>query len=297
MKTFGKYLFIVLAGCAIGSVAMGLDAGYRFVPQRFIWRALGVRERATGQVWPVLEKAGALKPVRIEVERGLNLLLDPRDFVSREILIAGVWQPQVWQSISRGLSSGAVFLDVGAHIGYDSLKASPGVGQSGKVISFEPNPGTLVQLRANIAASRATNVIVEPIACADAERTLMLYDATAEGNSGASSLSLANADHAKKGALPSYTVRGRPIDNVVRELGLGRVDVVKIDVEGAEYLVLRGMRETLKRFHPKMVLEVDGKSLANMGATVEEVVSLMTEFGYGPGKQLDDEDWEWTVKQ
>jgi FkbM family methyltransferase len=296
MKTFGKYLFIIAAGCAIGSVAAGLDAGGRFIPQRSIARAVNLFEKVSRRHWPVFEKAGVLKPVRVEVERGVSLLLDPRDFVARVILLTGVWQPQVWQSISDGLSTGGVFLDVGAHIGYDSLKGSVRVGDSGKVISFEPNPGTLGQLRANIVASHATNIVVEPIACTDKEQTLTLYDSTSEGNSGASSLSLANADETGRGTLPSYTVRGRPIDDVVRELALNRVDVIKVDVEGAEYLVLRGARKTLQRFHPKLVMEVVPAQLANLNATVENLVSLTKELGYGPARQVDSTDWEWTVK-
>jgi FkbM family methyltransferase len=296
MRIFGKYFVIVLAGCVLAAVATSLDARGRFIPQRLFLRAMGVWDKATGQTLPSLEKTRALKPIRVEVERGVNLLLDPGDLVARTLLATGAWQPEVWQSISAGLSAGAVFLDVGAHIGYDTLKASVTVGEGGKAIAFEPNPRTLEQLRANIVASHAANVIVEPIACSDSEQMLTLYDATAEGNSGGSSLSLANADQLQKGNLPSYAVRGRPIDHVVAELGLQRVDVVKVDVEGAEYLVLRGLQETLRRFHPKVVMELVPDQLANMHATVEDIVSLMTELGYGPRRQVDETDWEWTAK-
>ena len=296
MKTFAKYLLIILAGGAIGTLALGLDAQGSFIPQRMFLRAVRIEEHAFGRLGPWFEKGGASKPVRILVERGVSLRLDPADLVARDILIRNVWQPEVWESISDALPSGGVFLDVGAHIGYDTLKASVRVGPSGKVISFEPNPRTLEDLRANIAASHASNVIVEPIACTDREQTLTLYDSTSEGNSGGSSLSLANADVARKGTLPSYTVQGRPIDAVVRELGLNRLDVIKVDVEGAEYLVLRGARETLRRFHPKIVMEVIPYQLANMNTNVDELLALIKELGYGQGKQLEDTDWEWTVK-
>jgi FkbM family methyltransferase len=295
-KIVGPYLLIVVAGCLIGlSGVISLDARGRFIPQRLVLRSIRLWQSVPARISPVLEKAGALKPVRVEVERRVNLLLDPKDLIGAEILITGGWQPEVWRSISEGLSEGAVFFDVGAHIGYDTLKGSVKVGEGGKVVSFEPNPVTLMQLRANIAASHAANVIVEPIACTDQEQALTFYDSTSEGNSGASSLSLANADEAGRGTLPSLTVRGRPIDNVVRELGLSRLDVMKVDVEGAEYLVLRGARETLRRFHPKLVMEVVPYQLANMHATVGDVVSFLKELGYGPGKRVDDTDWEWTV--
>src|ERR1019366_2953224 len=145
-------------------------------------------------------------------------------------------------------------------------------------------------------ASHTANVIVEPIACTDREQILTLYDSTSEGNSGASSLALTNADELHKGTLPSYTVQGRPIDHVVSELRLERVDVIKVDVEGAEYLVLGGLRETRRRFHPKVVMEVVPFQLAAMNATTGDLISLMNELGYGPHKQVDADDWEWTFK-
>jgi FkbM family methyltransferase len=296
MKRFAKSVFIIVAICAGAAFAVGLDASGRFIPQRLFLRVRRLYSMTPDAIGPLPGKAGTLKPVRVEVERGVNLLLDPGDLVAREILTTGSWQPEVWKAIKNGLSPGAVFLDVGAHIGYDSLRASVEVGNGGKVISFEPNPRTLEQLRGNIAASHATNVTVEPIACTDKEQTLTLYDSTQEGNSGASSLSLRNADETGQGALPSYTVRGRPIDSVVRELALPRLDVIKVDVEGAEYLVLLGLRETLLRFHPKVVMEVVAYQLANMNATVEQVFALMKDLGYGPPRQVDATDWEWTVK-
>src|SRR6266700_2683994 len=135
-----------------------------------------------------------LLPVRVEIQPGVSLLLDPRDYIPRTILQEGEWQPEVWRAISSGLSTGSVFLDVGAHIGYDTLKASVRVGKAGLVVAFEPNPPTLTLLRDNIAASHATNVIVEPIACVAEERVLVLYDSTQQGNSAAASLSRSNAD-------------------------------------------------------------------------------------------------------
>jgi FkbM family methyltransferase len=241
---------------------------------------------------PLLTRVGLLRPVRVEVEPGIRLLLDPNDDVSRTILIsvASRWEPEVWDAIASGLPDGAVFLDVGAHIGYDSLKASVKVGSEGRVVAFEPNPNTLTVLRSNIAASGATNVIVQPIACTDAESTLTLFDSTLGGNSGSSSLSQQNAGSVTR----TYTVRGRPIDDVVAELGLKRVDVLKADVEGAELLVLRGAAQTLRRYHPKLVLEEVPRQLANMNTSVEELEAFIKSVGYTTMRQVDYKNREWT---
>jgi FkbM family methyltransferase len=147
-------------------------------------------------------------------------------------------------------------------------------------------------LRDNIAASDARNVIVQPIACTDTEQTLTLFDAPLGGNSGSSSLSRQNAGPFTR----PYTVRGRPIDDVLPELGLTRVDVVKVDVEGAELLVLRGAARTLRRFHPKLVVEVVPRQLESMGTSVEELESFVGSLGYRAPRAVDYKNREWTFR-
>jgi len=249
------------------------------------------------KVVPTMIRLGVLRPVRVAPEPNISFLLDPRDLVSVSILRTGAWQPEIWDSISPNLSEGSVFLDVGAHIGYFSMKAARKVGQTGRVLSFEPNPETLKLLRDNVAANNLTNVIVEPIACTDREQMLTLY-AAPSANTGASSLARQNADISSQEPPRPYPVRGRPIDDVVRELNLTRVDAIKIDVEGAEVFVLRGALDTLKRFHPKIVVEVVPSQLGSFQTTADDLISLIKSAGYNRSKPLNPErtDWEWTMQ-
>jgi len=245
---------------------------------------------------PLMCRLGILGPARVEVEPGVSFLLDPRDLVSVTILRAGSWQPEIWESMSPSLSEGSVFLDVGAHIGYFSMTAAIKVGKNGHVLAFEPNPETLQLLRDNVAASHAENVIVEPIACTDREQMLTLY-AGPPSNTGMSSLASENVP--LEGPPRLYTVRGRMIDDVIRELKLTRVDAIKIDVEGAEAYVLRGAVNTLKQFHPKVVVEVVPSQLAAMHSTPDDVIAVLKEAGYNHSRPLNTPvtDWEWTVEQ
>jgi FkbM family methyltransferase len=244
---------------------------------------------------PVLCRVGILGPARIQVEPGVSFMLDPRDLVANMILRTGEWQPEIWESISPNLSEGSVFLDVGAHIGYFSIKAAPKVGKTGRVVAFEPNPETLVLLRDNVTVNKAQNVIVEPIACTDREQTLTLY-AAPNLNTGASSLARENANISAEEAPRPYSVRGRPIDDVVRELNLERVDAMKVDVEGAEVYVLRGAVNTMKRFHPKIVVEIVERQLASMHTTPHDLIGLIEGAGYNRSRQIDEFDWEWTMQ-
>lgn len=242
---------------------------------------------------PTLCRFGILGPARIQVEPRMSFFLDPRDLVAVSILRGGEWQPEIWEALSPVLHGGAVFLDVGAHIGYFSIKAAVSMGNTGRVVAFEPNPETLKVLRDNVSANRAGNVIVEPIACTDREETLALY-AGPGSNTGMSSL--ANENVPWDDAPPKrYAVRCRPIDDVVRELNLARVDAIKIDVEGAEVGVLRGAFHTLQRFHPTLVVEVVPEQLANFHHTVDDLNTIIREAGYTHGRPLDRTDWEWTA--
>jgi FkbM family methyltransferase len=301
-----RFLRIVLAVAVVLILALFVAA--RVSPTATV-KGFFMAERAWISVWPfergryafeklepLLCKAGILTPVRVEVEPHMSFLLNPADVVPVTILRTGVWQPEVWHALEPSLHEGSVFLDVGAHIGYFTMKAAPKVGAAGHVLAFEPNPETLKLLYDNVAANGDNNVTVEPIACTDKEETLTFYAAPVQ-NSGMSSLSKRNAE--VEGAAPpkSYIVQGRPIDAVVRQLNLARVDAIKIDVEGAEVVVLRGAVETLKRFHPRLVIEEIPEELASFQTSMEDLSSLLHNAGYNHTRRLlsHGDDYEWTA--
>jgi FkbM family methyltransferase len=225
-------------------------------------------------------------PVWYQVEPHIKMLLDPEDMVAREILESGGWEPGSWKMMREHLGTGGTFVDVGAQIGYYSLKAAPVVGVGGSVIAIEPNPETVRKLQANIDASGAKAVTVAPVACADTEAMLDLF-AAPESNTGETSLSKANASQAGPVAN-TFKVRARPLDDIIRELAVARVDVIKIDVEGAEYLVLKGALETMDRHHPMLLLELIDRQLQSMGSSVAQVVQLLRAHGYRPGRTDGD---------
>lgn len=218
------------------------------------------------------------EPAWVTIEPSITMLLDPRDYVSAEILRTGTWEPDSWDAIRPYLTGDAVFVDVGAHIGYYSLKAAAALGARGRVIAVEPNPPTVKELQHNISASNASKVHVYPVACSDRESTLTLYSAP-RANTGQTSLSRANAGQTG-GVAAEYRVRGRPLDAIVLDDGVRRVDVIKIDVEGAETLVLRGAQWTLDRFHPVVIVELIEQQLQAMGTSSAELRRLMTSHGY-----------------
>ena len=209
----------------------------------------------------------------------------------RTVLESGSWEEPLWRRAASDLPEGGIFVDVDAHIGTHTLRAAKRVGHNGHVLAIEPNPKTLEQLRDNIHASGASVVTVVPVACGDTETTMTLYEA-GRLNTGETSLSRENAARAGP-MMGAVKVRVRPLDSLVKEVGFSRVDVIKIDVEGAEMLVLRGSQETLLRYHPAVIVELDEKQLNKMGASIEEVTSFLRERGYGTGRPINDTNSEF----
>jgi FkbM family methyltransferase len=236
---------------------------------------------------PVLKP---LVPVWFQVDPNVKMLLNAEDLVSRVILETGVWDEATWLAIKQHLGIGGTFVDIGAHGGYCSLKAAPVVGPGGHVIAIEPNPEMVRMLRGNIQASGA-RVAVEPVACSDAEATLDLFPAS-QTNTGVSSLSKANASLYGPAGQP-FQVTARPLDAIVREAGVSRVDVVKIDVEGAEFLVLKGAQETLTRYRPVLLVELDDRLLNPMGTSSAEIIAFLRSQRYTLGGSYDEANFEF----
>jgi FkbM family methyltransferase len=197
-----------------------------------------------------------------------------QDMTQETILLEGQWDPLLTEFTKQTLTEGSVFVDVGANAGYFTLIAAQCVGHSGKVLSIEPNPAVAQQLKVNVARSSVSNVILEEVACSDSPSTMTLYIPD-ESKLGQASLSKTNA-----GSMESVEVRSAPVDQLILDHALEKVSFVKIDVEGAELMVLRGMTETLRRFKPIIVLELEPDLLADLGTTKDEVIAFLSRFSY-----------------
>ena len=159
------------------------------------------------------------------------------------------YEPNVSQVVSGLLSRGATFIDVGANIGYFSLLAASRVGRAGKVFSFEPNPANCDLLRMSAAANGFEDIIsVRTAAVAEQKGQLQFTTPGIDSNG-----RVVNPAEADRGAVETSTVEAVTLDEMLADCR--RVDVIKIDVEGAEARVWRGMQETVRRHKPVITFE------------------------------------------
>ncbi len=156
------------------------------------------------------------------------------------------YEPQTLRYLADQLPDGGVFVDIGANTGILSLVAAARVGPGGRVFSFEPNPSVLDELRRHVAINGFEDRIQTfGLALSDAAGVAELH--VSDASTGLSSLVVDTAPCADtlRASGRSVTVRTGRFDDWITDAGVDRVDLVKIDVEGAEDDVLDGMRESL----------------------------------------------------
>jgi FkbM family methyltransferase len=169
--------------------------------------------------------------------------------------LTGDAEPEVQEALAQLVKPGQTVYDVGANIGFFTILCSRLVGPQGRVYAFEPIPQNLVTLRRNIALNGLTNVVV-------VEKALSASTGTAEMFvSPWSAFHSLNVEGASKqdnhgpqeGEIVVETVT---LDEFVAQAGVSAPDLIKIDVEGAELIVVEGMRETLRLIQPLLLCEL-----------------------------------------
>lgn len=228
-----------------------------------------------------------------ETAYGFRMVLDPKENIDRFIYFWGAWEPDEAWLIHRLLREGDAFVDVGANEGFHSLVGSRRVGPSGRVIAFEPVPPTIQRLRRNIRLNDLENIEVIAVACVDAPTEIRLSRSSWEQSSGVYSIREQDGE--------SWTVTGVRMDDVLRPFQ-GAVRLVKMDIEGAELLALRGFTNHLDRVDAPLVLcEVTDSFLKAMGASAQALYDFMLGFGYQPyclrGRKLFPLDLSWATRQ
>lgn len=156
----------------------------------------------------------------------------------------GTWDKGVTSILEKVLKPGMIVIDVGAHVGYFARQASKLVGPNGKVYAFEPNNDNFSRLEKNSKSFK--NITAIPLAVSDTEGEIEFFDSTI--GSGRHSLVSSRGEHA-----PARKVKVVTLDSFIKN---EKVDLVKIDVEGAEISVLNGMDSIIKN-NPKISIIIE----------------------------------------
>jgi FkbM family methyltransferase len=230
--------------------------------------------------WLLIQLANMLgyrAEVLARLANGMKIHVVANDVVGQAICYSGFFEPESIPLYERVLTQRKVFLDVGAQVGQFTLLASRLVGPQGRVVSFEPDPLTHRLLCKSIARNKLTNVMAVRAALADVN-TVQSFHLSQARNIGANSL---RPPAQGLDARASVRVQCWRMDDFLRRNGIPKPDLVKIDVEGAELLVLDGARETLAGpDRPILIVEFCKITLAQFGVTCEQLAARLESLGY-----------------
>ena len=197
---------------------------------------------------------------------------DLGDQIAREACFTGVYEPPVTQIFRHHIRAGGTVIDAGANWGYFTLIAAAAVGPSGRVIALEPDPRQHARLCRNLQLNAFAHV--QPLASAAAAghgQTRLAGYHEGQENQGTSSI-------VAPAVSSSFPVPMIALDEVA---GTAPVDMVKIDVEGAEDLVLAGMHDGLAAQHYRAILlELHPTLLQARGVDPVTCIRLLLDHGY-----------------
>jgi FkbM family methyltransferase len=221
----------------------------------------------------LLDAIGATRRVTARTFFDRDMCVHLPDLVGVKLYQYGFFEEGLTRAIIKLLPPGGVFVDIGAHVGYYTLLASLLVGNTGRVVAFEPTPRTHAELRSNTAG--LGNVEVVRKAAWDSPARLTLRDFGWRQSS--------------FNSVMAPRVRGAPRYQSI-EVAAIRVDdwlaehrivpsFIKIDAESAEHRVLGGLRRTIAEHHPILSLEIGDYDLPGVPSSAELIRSLL-ELGY-----------------
>jgi FkbM family methyltransferase len=193
------------------------------------------------------------------------------------ILLAEQERKIYGDAATGGVKQGDVVLDGGAHIG-TYVKTALDAGAE-KIVAIEPSPEALECLRRNFRKHiESGRVIVYPKGIWDEEKHLVFY---ANGNGAAGDSFVSRAADAR----PIADIPVTTIDKIVKELNLPRVDIIKADIKGAGTRMIRGGVETIRAYHPRMVISVE-EAPENPAEIHDAVMSVSPDYQFRPGPCL-----------
>jgi|SRR5437899_4522421 len=237
---------------------------FRANPLGALWRRLWwrIRWRASRRPWILPWHDG----LRLTLNRGGPAAL---------IYYQGFSEPDTAALVRAYLKPGMVFVDVGAHIGEYALLAAQRVGRTGEVHAFEPNPLVFAVLAENVRLNGLDQIVMRPWAVSSAEGDVA-FDLHPEPALSALASGAASTDRARHvERVPAVTLDGY--------LAGRRADLIKIDVEGAELLVVRGGRSLLARpaaEAPVLIFECALHNYARFGYSPLDLFRLLSDHGY-----------------
>lgn len=231
---------------------------------------------------PLLAPKPGLSSVT-KLRYGLRMKIDPSEFLQAHLYLFGSYELPTIRHIRSYLTPGAVCADVGAQMGYLSLAMATSAGRTTVVHSFEPEDANAARFRENMALNDIQNVHLHREAISNVEGMLQLFLSKTDNAGTHSTLYNERTVTEKSIQIPATT-----LDAFARHHALQRLDLVKVDVEGAEFEVIQGADYVLRTFRPRVILELCDRLQVERGLSSRQIKEYMIERNYSVYTIADD---------
>ncbi len=190
--------------------------------------------------------------------------------ISKELFLYGGHEPIATALVKGLLQEGMFVVDIGSNIGYYVLLEARLVGERGRVVAIEPEPRNIDLLRRNITLNALANVTVIEGAIGDQNGPGIVY----------------LSDHSnwhsmfpsEKCQLGTIEVKVYRLDSLVEHLMLPRIDLIRMDVQGYEVTIMKGMMRTIEKFRPRLVIELHPHWVG--GRKIVNLLQVLKDFDY-----------------
>jgi FkbM family methyltransferase len=206
------------------------------------------------------------------LDTGRRMIVALTDAIQCTMAHSGEWEGAIHQAVRRFVREGDVVLDVGGHVGYSTLHFADWVGSKGRVFVFEPLEENAARIQENVALNGfGDRVEIVSVAVSDRGGEVE-FSASSPLNAGMGAIA------PNRGGFRVPTVG---LDDWLDERGLNRIALVKLDIEGAEALAIRGLARsfTAKRIQ-SLLLEIHPESLPTFGSSAQDVLDRLSAAGF-----------------
>jgi FkbM family methyltransferase len=217
----------------------------------------------------------------VETRWGAKMAVDTRDsLLAPWLLLDGLWEAHVTGWFHQVLRPGDVLVDVGANVGYFTLLGARLVGERGRVVAVEAHPGLVEVLRRNVVINGVHDRVTVWHRAAWSEATTVMFHQRAHYSANSS---VGSVDEGRLAALgdteEAVQVEAVPVDQLLE--GVPHVDLLKVDVEGAEVRAFEGLGRTLADNPDLTVMfEWSPEQLYQVGDTPAALVDLLAGYGF-----------------
>lgn len=251
---------------------------------RFTRLAYRIRGIGLGRICELVRRMAARygppTPLIIDNFRGdCKFMCYLKEHMGSQIFFRGSYSGDQLTLLERLLNEYSVFVDAGANQGEFTVAAAR-VAPRGKIIAFEPVSEYRTRLIENVRLNKFSNVIVIPAALGEEEGSLPIYDQIEDFKDGTRNEGLPSLFASATRRHIRETVPVKRLDDVLKELNITCVDVIKMDIEGAEWLALRGAVNIITSCRPILIIEIGRETCRAAGYEPEAMVQWLIGLNY-----------------